>query len=77
MRLYMTILTERLTEDQSKAIAKLKKDHKKKFFLGVSVKWIIVDFKRANILKATDPEKAASNEKDLFKICHYDPSNTS
>ncbi len=77
MRLHMTILTEELTEDKSKAILKLEEDQKKKFFRGVSVKWVTNDFKRANILKATDPEKAVSNEKDIFKICGYDPSNAS
>ncbi len=73
----MTLLIKGLTEDQSKAVVKLKKYQRKKFFRGISIKFLIVDFKRSNILRATDPTKADSNEQALFALCGYDPSNTS
>ena len=73
----MTTHIEVLTEAQSKAVAKLTKDQEPKLFRGISIPLVIADFKRANILKATNPEKAASNEKALFALCGYDPSNTS
>ncbi len=68
---------EGLTEEQIKAVAKLEKEQQAKFFSGVSIGFVITDFRTANKLKATDPVKAKSNEKALFVLCGYDPSNTS
>jgi hypothetical protein len=71
----MTILIEGLTEDQNKAVAKLKEDQKKKFFRGISYEFLITDFRTVNTLRQTNLEKATSNEKALFALCGYDPSN--
>lgn len=73
----MTILIEGLTKEQCKAIAQWEKNQASKFFCGISIAWVIHDFKIANILRDTDPAKANSNEKALFALCGYDPSNTS
>lgn len=78
MRFFMIILLiEGLTEDQNKAVAQWEKNQESKFFRGTSIAWVIHDFKVANILRETDPAKADSNEKALFALCGYDPSNTS
>lgn len=70
-------MLEGLTDLQKKAVQKLIDDQTKKFFRGISIKFLIIDFKSANELKKTDPLKADSNEKALFALCGYDPTNTS
>jgi hypothetical protein len=73
----MTSLIEGLTEEQSKAVTKLQEEQKTKFFSGISIQHVIADFITANNLQSTDPVKAISNEKALFALCGYDPSNIS
>lgn len=70
-------LIEGLTENQSKAVQKLQEDQKTKLFRGISIKFLISDFKTVNTLRENNPTKADSNEKALFALCGYDPINTS
>ena len=69
-------LIEGLTEDQSKAVAVLQQYQKTKYFSGISIGILIEDFRAVNTLKNTNPVKADANEKALFALCGYDPSNS-
>ena len=64
---------EGLTDEQKLAIRELCKRQEGRLFFGVSIGTCIADFKRANVLRETNPEKAQTNETALFALCGHIP----
>jgi len=64
---------EGLTTDQKMAIAELWKNQQGRAFVGVSIGICINDFRDANSLLKSNPEKAKTNEAALFALCGYTP----
>ncbi len=57
---------EGLTNEQKVAISNLWKDNQTKVFTGINISMCIKDFRAANALAQTNPEKAKANEAALL-----------
>lgn len=67
------LLLEGLTPEQQKAVETLKENQEGRLFVGYTPETIANDFREANKLHETHPEKAKENAQALFALCGYTP----